>query len=152
MGGSVERWDHAARVLRDRMEEVGVTQTRLASDAGVSSQVLRDLRTGVPRQYHAAGLAKIAVALGWPSDAFQRLRYGGPVEERRRMEHDVRTDLHLFAGQLMRRIDAIERDLVELREEIVRALRVDGLDDEKAASTGSDRDGYVDRRSDVSRR
>ncbi len=124
-----EDWDHVAEHLNARMEELGLSQTRLADEAEVSQQLLRDLRKGVERGYRAAGLARIAVALGWPHDAFQRLRYGGPVEERRRLPHDVRTSLHLAAGQLLRRIDDIERELEELRVEITRLLRVDDPED-----------------------
>jgi transcriptional regulator with XRE-family HTH domain len=124
-----EDWDHVAAHLNARMAELDLSQTRLADEAEVSQQLLRDLRKGVERSYRAAGLARIAVALGWPHDAFQRLRFGGPLEERRRLPHDVRTSLHLAGGQLLRRIEGIEHDLEDLRAEITRLLRVDDPED-----------------------
>ncbi len=141
MSDTPERWDHAARVLNERMEELGMSQTRLASEAGVSQQLLRDLRAGESRQYRASGLARIAVALGWPHDAFQRLRYGGPVEERRRVPHSTRTQLHIAASQFLRRIDDIEKQLTELRIEIIRVMRVDDSElDELLADEAFDED------------
>lgn len=132
---TTEDWQHAAAVLNARMDELGMSQTRLSSEAGVSQQLLRELRSGEARQYRASGLARIAVALGWPHDAFQRLRHGGPVEERRRIPHAARTEMHLAASQFVRRIDDIERQLTELRTEIVRLLAVD---DSEAADLRDD--------------
>lgn len=125
-----EQWDKVAETLNARMKELGMSQTRLAEEADVSQQLLRDLRKGTPRQYRAGGLSRIAIALGWPHDAFQRLRYGGPVEERRRLPHDVRTSMHLASGMLLRRIDDIERQVGELRAEVVRYFRLDDLDED----------------------
>jgi hypothetical protein len=127
---SKDRWDHVAEVVNSRMEELDVSQTWLAEEADVSQHLLRDLRNGVARQYRPAGLARVAVALQWPPDAFQRLRVGGPAVERRRLPHDVRTSMHLAAGMLLRRIDDIDRQLQDLRGEVVRYFRVDDLEDE----------------------
>lgn len=132
MTDAPEDWQHAAEALNARMEELGMSQTRLSSEAGVSQQLLRELRAGETRQYRASGLARIAVALGWPHDAFQRLRYGGPVEERRRIPHAARTEMHLAASQFVRRIDDIEKQLTELRTEIVRLLAVDDSEVEES--------------------
>jgi transcriptional regulator with XRE-family HTH domain len=129
-----ENWQYAAEQLNARMEELGLSQTRLADQAEVSQQLLRDLRAGESRSYRAAGLARIAVAVGWPHDAFQRLRFGGPIEERRRLSHETRMSLHLAGGQLLRRIDDIDRELAELRSEIVRLLRIADAEDDADAS------------------
>jgi transcriptional regulator with XRE-family HTH domain len=126
----VDSWDHAAEELNRRMEELGMSQTRLAQEAKVSAQLVRDLRKGVPRSYRAAGLARIAVALGWPHDAFQRLRTGGPAVERRRLPHDVRTSLHLASGMLLRRLEVIEREVAGLRSDINRYFRVEDVEEE----------------------
>lgn len=129
-----ENWQHVADQLNARMDELGLSQTRLAEQAEVSQQLLRDLRRGEERNYRAAGLARIAVAVGWPHDAFQRLRFGGPIEERRRLPHETRMSLHLAGGQLLRRIDDIDKELSELRSEIVRLLRISDAEDDLDAS------------------
>lgn len=126
-----EDWEHVAQRVNERMEELGLSQTRLASQAEVSQRLLRELRAGEQRDYRASGLSRIATALGWPHDAFQRLRYGGPVEERRRLSHEQRLSTHLAAGQLLRRVESIERELGELSAEITRLFRIADLDDEE---------------------
>lgn len=131
-----EDWDHVAAKVNARMDELGLSQTRLAAQAEVSQRLLRELRRGERRDYRAAGLSRIAVALGWPYDAFQRLRFGGPIEERRRLPHQERLSTHLAAGQLLRRIETIERELGELSAEITRLFRVDDLEDGDGAGAG----------------
>lgn len=72
-------WEDVADRVNQRMIELRIDQLRLAEQAGVSPQTVRDLQRGLEKAYHPRTLTKVAQALDWPIDAFPRLLTGMPV-------------------------------------------------------------------------
>lgn len=68
-----------ASLSRQRMIELRIDQLRLAEQAAVSPQTVRDLQRGLEKAYHPRTLTKVAQALEWPIDALPRLLTGMPV-------------------------------------------------------------------------
>lgn len=64
-------WDRVTAAVIDRRSELGWTQKRLASEAGVGERTIQNLEAGkVPQPLIRA---KIETALGWKAGEFRRI-------------------------------------------------------------------------------
>lgn len=68
-----ERYDEAARVLNDAMEELDLLKADVIRLSGVSDYTVRKLASAVPNTYRRANLTKIAKAVQLPPDTFTKL-------------------------------------------------------------------------------
>jgi DNA-binding XRE family transcriptional regulator len=67
----VNGWDRVTAAVIDRRSELGWTQKRLASEAGVGERTIQNLEAGkVPQPLIRA---KIETALGWKAGEFRRI-------------------------------------------------------------------------------
>lgn len=69
-----------AASLTAGMADAGLGQKELAERANVSTATLRKLAGGSAGSYRPQTLARVARALGWPSDALSRLLEGSASE------------------------------------------------------------------------
>ncbi|MGH9021598.1 MAG: helix-turn-helix domain-containing protein [Acidimicrobiia bacterium] len=69
-----------AAALTSGMADAGLGQKELAERANVSTATLRKLAGGSAGSYRPQTLARVARALGWPSDALSRLLEGSSGE------------------------------------------------------------------------
>jgi hypothetical protein len=69
-----------ADAIEHRMDELGLTPTKLQKQTGLSASVLRFLRKGDRRDYHVDTTRSVCDALGWSRDSIQRLLDGEPPE------------------------------------------------------------------------
>jgi transcriptional regulator with XRE-family HTH domain len=109
----MDDWPTYGRAVRERREALGIRQ----GAGGVSTATWRKVEAGRGAPYRRTTLVAIARALGWPDDAFDRMRAGRPPDE-------------LLAGgaaddrALEARLAVLEAELVKLREAL--AARVSG--------------------------
>src|SRR5690606_26458124 len=101
-----DTWVAVGEAVRERREELGIPQAELARRANVSESTIRVLETARRTNYRRANLRAICRALGWPDDAIDRIRAGRPPDEEL---------VEQPAASLEERLDALERELAELR-------------------------------------
>lgn len=128
-----DRWQVVADAMRDRREELGITQQEAIqrSEARVSSSTWSNLERAAKTSYERSKLRAVCRALGWSSDSIERIIAGqepSPLEaddvvtalRQRRVEEvatrdSLRDVLHELQGlrrdvaSLLSRIEAIER-------------------------------------------
>lgn len=74
-------WDAVAHAVRNRLDEMRVTQMDVASRARVSLTTLRELQHNLnPRRRRPQTLSAVSEALGWPSDYLGQVLRGEPAE------------------------------------------------------------------------
>lgn len=71
-----EDWDAAADALRTRREALGWGVHRLATEAGVSAETVRNIERGRGDKSRSTTLFSIAHALGWPHTALTDIANG----------------------------------------------------------------------------
>lgn len=109
-------WTQAARLLNQRMADLGLTQFDLASRSGVSLATIREILHGKPRQRNPRTLSAVSKALGWPSGQIAEIVQGAtpPTRETQHAsDSDLGTELHGIREELARinrRIDALEAE------------------------------------------
>lgn len=119
------RWLAVAAALNERMSELGLDQSDLAAQAGLSPQIVRDLQRGVSKRYRSTTFIRMAQALGWPIDAFPRLLGGLSVHEEpapatsRVVGAPRRDGIRAIESQ----VQDLERTLADLRLQLARVER-----------------------------
>jgi transcriptional regulator with XRE-family HTH domain len=109
-------WTQAARLLNQRMADLGLTQFDLASRSGVSPATIREILHGKPRQRSPRTLSALSKALGWPSGQISEIVRGAtpPTRETQPASNsDVSTELRAIREELARinrRIEALEAE------------------------------------------
>ena len=107
-------WDAVAEAIKARLVELDMTQTELATRAGVALMTVRELQHNLqPRRRSPRTLATISEALGWPSDHITRILDGDQVADPD-ADDPVLAELDALRADvtaLVHRIDAIERRL-----------------------------------------
>lgn len=92
-----------AEALADRMDELGVSQRQLASDADVSVTTVKELLWNRnPRQRSGRTLRAISVALDWPAGKLWAIARGTEVTPT--VEEQI-TDLQTRMERVERRLD-----------------------------------------------
>lgn len=68
-------WERLHRLIRGRLDHLGITQGRIHEIGGPSTAWIRDLKTreGQPTAKMAGSLADLDTALGWPAGTSWRL-------------------------------------------------------------------------------
>ena len=69
-------WHHLAQQVRDRREELGLTQENLAALGGPSTATLRLIENAAARSYRAKTLRQLEAALGWQEQSARRILAG----------------------------------------------------------------------------
>jgi transcriptional regulator with XRE-family HTH domain len=108
-----EGWFAAARALKDRMAELGLTQFDLASKSGVSIATIREMLHARPRQRSPRTLSAISKALGWPAGQLASTLEGERGSARGVPEAEPDTGAELKAirdelGRISRRLEILE--------------------------------------------
>jgi transcriptional regulator with XRE-family HTH domain len=97
---------HLADAVRQAQEQRGINAANLARLAGVSAKTISNLRTGERTNYSDDTLAKVSVALGWPSDTLRRISEG---------EDPPPSD--------QQRLDRLEQEFTEIRRQLAEVAR-----------------------------
>ena len=103
-------WDAVAKVVNDRMRELGITQRELSERSGVSTATLRQIQQGMARQRSRATLAAISRTLGFPEDHLRDIALRGQTARDAGATTET-SDLEELRGQLLdlrKRVEAIE--------------------------------------------
>lgn len=101
----MDRWTEVARVVKDRMTELSMTQRELSEKSGLSTATLRKVNPDKPQRLTQSTLTGISRALGFPEDHLWRVSRGEPTTGESVGELSVlRADL----ADLARRVEALE--------------------------------------------
>lgn len=96
----------AGQMLRERREELGLTQADVVAQGGPSAMTLRSIENGVsaePRTYTIAALERV---LGLPRGTYEKVATGGVLPP---LEADPADDLRRQAAALLHRAERAER-------------------------------------------
>jgi DNA-binding Xre family transcriptional regulator len=101
----VDRWAEVARVVKDRMAELSMTQRELSEKSGLSTATLRKVNPDKPQRLTQSTLTGISRALGFAEDHLWRVSRGEPTTGEPDGELSaMRADL----ADLARRVEALE--------------------------------------------
>lgn len=107
--GDPEDWAAVARVIGDRVRELGWRQRELAERSHVSVAVVREIqRHTMERRRSRRTLEALSVALGWDPQHLDRVLKGHAEQASNRAASDN--------GALRSRLDSVERRLDEISE------------------------------------
>lgn len=112
---TTDEWARVGAAVRERREELGLTQLEVATQAGVSESMVRVLETARRTSYRAGNLRSIARALSWPDDAIDRLRAGRPADEPLAPPDE---------RPLTERLEALEAEVARLRAALAERQRM----------------------------
>lgn len=123
-------WDRVGAWLRSVIDDRGLSLGQVTRDSGVSYKSLRKLLDGQPIARRDR-LATLALALGYSSDTFDRVRRG----ERARTTAEAMTEETARLGTTLdaspeRRLTIVEEALAEVRAGLAEVVR--RLDQEAA--------------------
>lgn len=108
----MDRWAEVARVVKDRMAELSMTQRELSERSGLSTATLRKVNPDKPQRLTQSTLTGISRALGFSEDHLWRVSRGEPATREPGSELSVlRAD---FAGQL----EEVQAEVRELRSRV----------------------------------
>lgn len=115
-----DRWVSLAVALSSGMADAGLGQKELAERANVSTATLRKLAGGTAGSYRPQTLARVARALGWPSDALSRLLGGSSIEPalaQPALRHDevgqLVARIRLLPGKERRAVNRLVEELLQ---------------------------------------
>ncbi len=95
-------WKRLAGYVRERRDELGLTQEQVAAAGGPSTATLRLIETSAQSEYRAKSLRQLEDALRWRSGSVRAILAGGEPAEAGRSPADVRdpaeADLDLIRG------------------------------------------------------
>lgn len=74
-------WQRLARYVRERRDELGLTQEEIATRGGPSTATLRLIETGTQDSYRAKSLRQLAEALRWTPESPRAILAGREPEE-----------------------------------------------------------------------
>jgi transcriptional regulator with XRE-family HTH domain len=120
--GVPEGWAAVARVISDRVRELGWRQRELAERSHVSAAVVREIqRHTVERRRSRRTLEALSVALGWEPDHLDRVLTGRTDQPGRRAVPDGVAVLGRL-DSLDQRLDEISKLLAELRADLATVI------------------------------
>jgi transcriptional regulator with XRE-family HTH domain len=108
---SVANWVAVSKAVNERMNELGMTQKRLAELSNVSPSTLRKIQHGHPQQRNAVTLTAICRALRLPDDYLQRIAEGNSPAEALQNDSAELAALRTEVADLRKRVEAIEARL-----------------------------------------
>ncbi len=112
-------WAAVARVISDRVRELGWRQRELAERSHVSAAVVREIqRHTVERRRSPRTLQSLSVALGWEPGRLDAVLNGRPHQA------GAANPVAVDSGALWARLDSLERRLDEIAK-LVAELRAD---------------------------
>lgn len=119
------RWEDVAAAVRRRRSELGLRQNELADRAAVDVSTLRNIEHVRRESYDPVTLAKVSRALGWETDAIDRILAGEEPVERRdsSVPGTELAETNRLLGTLEARVREIERRLDHLDRLVDRLLR-----------------------------
>ena len=101
-------WAAVSKAVNERMNELGLTQKKLAELSNVSLSTLRKIQHGHPQQRNAVTLTAICRALRLPDDHLQRLAEGDSPTAALPNDSVELTALRTEVADLRKRVEAIE--------------------------------------------
>ncbi|MGW4640791.1 hypothetical protein ACWEN6_19815 [Sphaerisporangium sp. NPDC004334] len=102
-------WAAVAKVVNDRMADLGMTQRELIERSKVAPMTIRQVQQGVDRRRNRNTLAAISRALGFPDDYLSQVAAESQAETSRDDAGSAAiADLARELAALRRRVDAIE--------------------------------------------
>ena len=112
-------WAAVARVISDRVRELGWRQRELAERSRVSSAVVREIqRHTVERRRSPRTLESLSTALGWEPTRLESVLNGGVRQA------GTSPDVAVDGGALWARLDSLEERLDEIAK-LIAELRAD---------------------------
>ena len=75
----MDHWAEVARVVKDRMAELSMTQRELSEKSGLSTATLRKVNPDKPQRLTQSTLTGISRALGFSEDHLWRVSRGEPT-------------------------------------------------------------------------
>lgn len=102
-------WPRVARLVNERMDELGLTQMDLVRRSGVSDATVRKIMRGTRMAYRRPSLSEISKALGWQPNTLERLSQG--EDPPKMVDYLDRQQLLRRVRELRRIVDALEDDL-----------------------------------------
>ncbi|MFC7382814.1 hypothetical protein [Sphaerisporangium rhizosphaerae] len=107
-------WAAVAKVVNDRMAEVGMTQRELIERSKVAPMTIRQIQQGVDRKRNRNTLAAISRALGFPEEHLSHVAARSQPDAGRDDDEDATVaQLVKELAALRRRVDAIESRLAD---------------------------------------
>jgi hypothetical protein len=122
--GDPENWAAVARVIGDRVRELGWRQRELAQRSHVSLAVVREIqRHTVERRRSRRTLEALSVALGWEPEHLHRV-LSDDAREQTGSSHTTTDNLALWGrlDSLEQRLDEIAKLLTELRSDLASVI------------------------------
>ena len=120
--GNPENWAAVARVISDRVRELGWRQRELAERSHVSLAVVREIqRHTVERRRNRRTLEALSVALGWEPERLDAVLTGRTPQAG---SHAVPDGVAVLSrlDSVERRLDEISKLLTELRSDIAAVI------------------------------
>ena len=120
--GNPENWAAVARVISDRVRELGWRQRELAERSHVSLAVVREIqRPTIERHRNRRTLEALSVALGWEPERLDGVLKGHAPQAG---SHAVPDGVAVLSrlDSVERRLDEISRLLTELRSGIATVI------------------------------
>ena len=101
----MDRWAEVARVVKDRMTELSMTQRELSQKSGLSTATLRKVNPDKPQRLTQSTLTGISRALGFSEDHLWRVSRGESVTDE---PHGDVAALRTEVAELARRVEVLE--------------------------------------------
>lgn len=121
--GDPENWAAVARVISDRVRELGWRQRELAERSHVSPAVVREIqRHTVERRRSRRTLEALSVALGWEPEHLDAVLTGRTLQTAAGQAAPDGAAMRSRLESMERRLDEIARLLTELRSDIATVI------------------------------
>ena len=121
--GDPGNWAAVARVISDRLRELGWRQRELAERSRVSPAVVREIqRHSVERRRSRRTLEALSVALGWESGHLDAVLWGHAQQTGGSHAAPDSVALRSRLDSLERQLDEISKLLTELRSDIATVI------------------------------
>ncbi|GAA2870896.1 hypothetical protein GCM10010472_30280 [Pseudonocardia halophobica] len=106
-------WTAVGNALRERLDELGMTMTDLATKSGVSLTTVRELVHVLnTRRRQPRTLVSLSTALGWPGEHLGSVLRGRPTSEP--TAPGGLSSVHSELRDLRQRVEALERVVRDL--------------------------------------
>lgn len=117
MLSTVRTWTHLGQILKQRREQLRMTQQDVADAGDISLAIVQMLEGGRKESYRGTTLAALSTALRWEHDAITRLLNGADPDELPTVDYPT----EMTEGE---KLDQVTETLIVLVDEI-RLLRAD---------------------------
>ncbi|ROO83724.1 hypothetical protein EDD29_1231 [Actinocorallia herbida] len=101
-------WKAVAKVVNERMAELGLAEKRVSERSGLTIATLRKIRNADPQHRDVVTLTGLSRVLGLPEDHLERLAFGG----------GEKVTLSVGSAVLSERVAALEAELIALRARV----------------------------------